>query len=54
MIFLDDGKCWHDADDLRQLEPSQPGWMDFVVVTLAAEGNTQEKGAGMSVQTLSR
>ena len=54
MIFLDDGKCWHDADDLRQLEPTQPGWMDFVVVTLAAEGNTQEKGAGMSVQTLSR
>lgn len=54
MIFLDDGKCWHDADDLRQLEPSEPGWMDFVVVTLAAEGNTQEKGAGMSVQTLSR
>ena len=54
MIFLDDGKCWHDADDLRQLEPTEPGWMDFVVVTLAAEGNTQEKGAGMSVQTLSR
>ena len=54
MIFLDDAKCWHDADDLHQADASKPGWMDFIVVTLAAEGNMQEKGAGMSVQYLSR
>ena len=54
MIFLDDAKCWHDADDLHQADASKPGWIDLIVVTLAAEGNMQEKGAGMSVQYLSR
>jgi hypothetical protein len=33
---------WHDADDLRQLDTTAPGWRDFMVITLAAADNEAE------------
>jgi hypothetical protein len=40
LLFLDDGRMWHDADDLRQADPEcGPAWRDFIVVTLAADDN---------------
>ena len=42
MIFMDDARMWHDADDLAQEDESRPGWMDFIVVTLAADDNVGE------------
>ena len=42
MIFMDDARMWHDADDLAQEDESRPGWMDFIVVTLAADDNAGE------------
>ena len=47
MLFLDDRRMWHDADDLRQEDPAKgPGWRDFVVITLAAEDNGGEARNG--------
>lgn len=42
MIFMDDARMWHDADDLAQEDESRPGWMDFIVVTLAADDNVEQ------------
>ena len=43
MLFMDDRRMWHDADDLVQADPSDgPGWRDFMVVTLAANDNANQ------------
>lgn len=39
MLFVDDRRMWHDADDLRQADKTAPGWRDFMVITLAAADN---------------
>jgi hypothetical protein len=39
-VFLNDTRVWHDADDIRQKDPRKPGYADFIVVTLAAEDNS--------------
>ena len=38
-VFLDDTRVWHDADDIRQKDLGRPGYVDFIVVTLAAQDN---------------
>ena len=42
LLFVDDRRMWHDADDLRQLDTTAPGWRDFMVITLAAADNEAE------------
>lgn len=39
LLFVDDRRMWHDADDLRQADETAPGWRDFMVITLAAADN---------------
>lgn len=39
LLFVDDRRMWHDADDLRQADTTAPGWRDFMVITLAAADN---------------